>query len=398
VNPPSNTPLWLADPHITTATLASPITADVVVIGGGLCGTSAALHLAKLGVDVVLLEARTIAQSASGRNAGFILQGTAERYNRAVDLMGRQRAKRIYRWSLENHHRMAETIVQESIDCQYRRRGSLQLAGSKTEEAELKASAALLREDGFEADPISQSMLTPTLVGAGFTMGVHIPADGELHPARFVRGVATAAARHGARLFENTTVTHLDASNVGDVLVTTSHGNVSAAFAVVATNARAGDLLPYFADKVDPVRGQMLATEPCPTLFDHPIYANHGYDYWRQDADNRVILGGWRNLDPDGEVGHDERIHPGIQTQMRAFLDRLSVKAKVSHSWSGIMGFSRDGLPMVGPVPGHPGALAGVGFTGHGFGFGFLAGIALAESIVDGEHPFIKDFDPRRFA
>ena len=62
------------------------------------------------------------------------------------------------------------------------------------------------------------------------------------------------------------------------------------------------------------------------------------------------------------------------------------------------MGFSRDGLPMVGPVPGSPAALAGVGFTGHGFGFAFLAGRALAAQVLEGEHGFCEDFDPRRFA
>ena len=392
------TPYWLQDASGSTSSLTGTIEADVVVIGGGLCGTSAAYHLAQAGIDVALVEARTLSESASGRNAGFLLQGTAERYNRAVELMGRERARRIHQWSIENHVRMAEAIAQEGIDCAYQKRGSLQLAGSAQEEQELVESAELLVEDGFEATLLTASELPSSLQNAGFTMGVHLPADGELHPARFVRGIGQAATRLGARVFEGSRVTALDAGSTGEVRVQTEQGEVKAAMAILATNARAGELIPYFADKVDPVRGQMLTTAPCDPMFTCPIYANHGYDYWRQDEHNRVVLGGWRNLDPEGEVGHDETVRDDIQAKMVEFLAEMGVTAPVTHRWAGIMGFSRDGLPMVGPVPGSPAALAGVGFTGHGFGFAFLAGRALAAQVLEGEHGFCEDFDPRRFA
>ena len=392
------TPYWLQDSTAATQSLSETVEADVVIIGGGLCGTSAAYHLAQAGIDVALIEARTMSESASGRNAGFLLQGTAERYNRAVELMGRDRARRIHQWSIENHVRMAEVIAAEGIDCAYQKRGSLQLAGSAQEEQELVESAELLVEDGFEATLLDATALPEALQQAGFTMGVHLPADGELHPARFVRGVGRAAQRHGARIFEGSRVTALDAGSTGEVRVETEGGEVKAAMAILATNARAGELIPYFSDKVDPVRGQMLATAPCDPMFTCPIYANHGYDYWRQDEHNRVVLGGWRNLDPEGEVGHEETVRADIQAKMVEFLAEMGVTAPVTHRWAGIMGFSRDGLPMVGPVPGSPAALAGVGFTGHGFGFAFLAGRALAAQVLEGEHGFCEDFDPRRFA
>ena len=104
-------PYWLQDSSASIPRLSGSVEADVVVIGGGLCGTSSAYHLAQAGIDVALVEARTLSESASGRNAGFLLQGTAERYNRAVELMGRERARRIHQWSIENHERMAEAIA-----------------------------------------------------------------------------------------------------------------------------------------------------------------------------------------------------------------------------------------------------------------------------------------------
>ena len=138
-------------------------------------------------------------------------------------------------------------------------------------------------------------------------------------------------------------MTALDAGSTGEVRVQTEQGEVKAAMAILATNARAGELIPYFADKVDPVRGQMLTTAPCDPMFTCPIYANHGYDYWRQDEHNRVVLGGWRNLDPEGEVGHDETVRDDIQAKMVEFLAEMGVTAPVTHRWAGIMGFSRDG-------------------------------------------------------
>lgn len=390
--------LWLDTPHRPAAPLGADTACDVLVIGGGLCGAACAGALARAGHDVVWLEEGRIAGAATGRNAGFVLQGTAERYDRAVSLLGRERARRIHAWSLENHARIAAAVAAAGIDCAYRRGGSLQLAGTPEEEAELVASAALLTEDGFDAQLLEGAALGEVYRAAGFRLGVSLPADGELDPVRFVRGLAARAVSDGARLFEGTAVRALDASAMGDVRAETTGGTVRAQVVVVATNARAAELLPFFHQKVDPVRGQMLATAPAPLTFDRPVYADHGFDYWRQLPDGRVVLGGWRNLDPAAEVGTADVLHDGIQQRMVDFLHRFPPLrgVPITHRWSGTMGFSKDGLPLVGPVPGAAGALAGVGFTGHGFGFAMLAGEALAATVDDGRHPFCDDLTPYR--
>jgi gamma-glutamylputrescine oxidase len=395
----TTTSYWLDPAHPLAGPLQGDVTADVVVVGAGLCGVAAARALAHQGVDVVLLEAGRVASAATGRNAGFILQGTAERYSRAIEMLGHDRCRRIHAWSLQNHDRIAAVIDEEGIACGYRRGGSLQLASSEGEEAELATSAALLQADGFEAELVEGEALPAVFREAGFRTGVRLPRDGELDPVRFVRAAAVSARRAGARLYEQCPVLSLDASTGGAVTVTTAGGRVSAQAVVVAVNARVGQLLPWFADKVDPVRGQMLATGPAPRLFDTPIYADHGFDYWRQDERGCVVLGGWRNLDPGSEVGFDDHLHPEIQARMEAFIRRFPALAEVpiTHRWSGIMGFSRDGLPILGPVPGSPGAVAGAGFTGHGFGFAWLAGEALATVILEGSHPFVTELGARRF-
>lgn len=391
-------PFWLDPPDPLADRLVRDTTADVVVVGGGLCGTSAALALAEAGVEVVLVEAEQIAGQASGRNAGFILQGTAERYDRALTHLGAERAREVHAWSLINHDRMAEAVERYGIDCDYRRSGSLQLAGSEPEEAELRSSAALLQRDGFEAELLSEAELPRVYRDAGFHMAVLLPKDGELHPARFVRGIARAAQGCGARIYEHTRALNITSEGSGAVRVQTAGGVVSAQTAIVCANAWTGELLPWFKETVEPVRGQMMATHPLPRVFERPVYADHGYDYWRQDAAGRIILGGWRNLDPESERGYEDVLNEDIQARMSAFLARFAPlgEIKVSHRWSGVMGFSQDGLPLLGPAPGLAGVLAGAGFTGHGFGFAFLAGQALAAVALEGEHPFVTDLAARR--
>ena len=392
-------PFWLPSLDYVYPSLSTDIVCDIVIVGGGICGASTAWHLRNAGLRVVLVEERGISHSATGRNAGFILQGTAERYNRAVSLMGREKARQIHGFSLENHIGIREWTEQHPhLDCEYKQSGSLQLASSQEEEDELVESADLLLEDGFSAELLYGAELGQTYVDAGFHTGIVLPEDGEIHPAKFIQHVVHQSNVAGLQVFENTSVTHIEYG--AQPVVHTKHGTIRSEMVIVCTNARVGTLLGQYKDIVSPVRGQMLATAPAPKIFDRPIYADHGFDYWRQTPQGNIVLGGWRNLDPSTEVGFDETLHPEIQQHMEDFLHKFSAlhDVEIIQRWSGIMGFSKDGLPLVGPVPGLSNILVGAGFTGHGFGFAWLAGKALADVTTEGSHPFADVCTPNRFA
>ena len=248
--------------------------------------------------------------------------------------------------------------------------------------SELTESQQLLSQDGFRAELIED--LPSHYRKANFNVGVLLPDDGEIQPAQYVRQCVRRFQERGLRVFENSPVLEINDGSEG-VECVCANGSISAQVAIVCTNAQIANLCPILKNKVDPVRGQMLSTSPVPPIFERPIYADHGYDYWRQCPDGRIVLGGWRNLDPDTEVGCDEVLHPDIQGNMEAFLRRFEALQNITieNRWSGIMSFSYDGLPLMGALPSYTSTLVAVGFTGHGFGFAQLVGEEVAKIAIE---------------
>jgi glycine/D-amino acid oxidase-like deaminating enzyme len=142
----------------------------------------------------------------------------------------------------------------------------------------------------------------------------------------------------------------------------------------------------------------MLATAPVARrVFERPAYAHRGYRYWRQRADGRVLVGGYRNLALEQEVGYDERPTDFLQRHLEGHLRDLGVEEPVTHRWAGAMGFTDDELPLVGEVPGMPGVYVCGGYTGHGWAFAFQVAKLLAEHLLGGPSP-PGWLSPERFA
>jgi glycine/D-amino acid oxidase-like deaminating enzyme len=406
---------WQAEdePHVPAALEQAPLgaatQADVVIIGGGITGAAAAVWCARVGARVVLLEARQIAAAASGRNGGFLLGGTAGTYAATIAQAGRDRARRAWAFSLENH-RLARQLIEEmqelGLACGYERNGSLRIAVTEAELAEVWESVRLLEEDGWEATPIGVAEL-PAPLRHSYLGGSFHPMDGEVQPVRFVRGLTRLAQRAGARIYEASPVTALmEAEDY--VVATTAAGTVRAGHAILATNVRLPELLEqvgaaWLGAAITPARGQMLATAPvAETLFSCPCYADRGYQYWRQLRDGRLVVGGWRNTAFDVERTNDETpgapVQDHLDTFLRGTLGLGAAQVPVERRWAGIMAFSADGMPMVGRVPGSRRCFLAGAYTGHGNAYALAAARQLAEMIA-GEQPEDANlFDPARFA
>lgn len=379
--------------------LPADLKVDVAIAGGGMTGLTSALCLAEAGLTVCVLEAGRIAGAATGRNVGFVMEGVAESYSRTVALWGRERARRARSFTVHNHRLLRERLERHGIDCGYQQRGTLHLAASAEEAQELADSTALLAEDGFDVRAVASADLPAWARDGGYVSGQIVGLDGELDPVAFARGLARAAEQAGVALHERCAVDAIDPDE-GGVTVHACGLKVRAEAAVVAANAYAGRLFPWLDDRIDPTRGQVLVTEPlAERIFHRPIYASHGFEYWRQLVTGEVVLGGWRNLDVEGEVGYENLLHPGIQAALDRFVRGIHpalADVAVAARWSGIMGFSRDSLPIVGPLPGHPRVVLASGFTGHGFGFAVASGGVVADVITQGRSAWDDLLAPRR--
>lgn len=348
-----------------------PARAEIVVIGGGITGVALLAALRMRGIDAVLLERHHLAAGASGRNAGFLLAGVAENYAYAVARYGRDVAREVWRFTLANHELVAAAAAR--FDAGYRRRGSLVVAVDSDEAASLEEAATLLSEDGLPGALTTQGVPTE-----GLTALLN-EADGEIDPVRLVRGVALSLAD---RVFEGHDVIAAEDGDSG-VTVQLAGGDVEAQAVVLATNAWTAQL--HTGIPIKPVRAQMLATAPDTAVLSRPVYAEWGHRYWRQRDDGAVLVGGFRNRAAGDEVGYDVMATDVVQRHLDAQLRRLGVGAPVTHRWAGTMGFTEDGLPLVGLAPTARHVFVCGGYTGHGMGFAVKAAAALVGHMLDSQ-------------
>lgn len=355
----TGTPFWPTPPDRYPGRL--PERADVLVIGGGITGVSLMHHLGRAGIDAMLVERDHLASGASGRNAGFLLAGVADCYAEAVRIFGRPRARDIWTMTEENH--IEEIAAVRGHEIGYRRTGSIVLASGPREAEQLAESAELMTEDGFECAWDGNRLTNP--------------ADGEVTPSLLVAAFARQAAPGSIR--EGVAVTAIEKAN-GDVLVHMGDEECRAGCVILATNAYTPQLLPQVP--IQPRRAQMLASAPgAAHLCDQPTYSHFGYRYWRQLPTGEVLIGGWRDTAFEVEVGYDERPTPEIQGHLESHLRQLGADGEVTHRWSGTMGFTESGLPLIGPVDGLPNVYLCAGYNGHGMGFAFMSARQLVDSL-----------------
>ena len=357
---------------------------DVIVVGGGIVGCSTAywLHRQQPSLRVAILEARTLGAGASGRNAGFVLQGAHADYRSDMDRYGERTARRLWNFTRANRDLLAEELCETAFD--WDSDGSLTAAGSAEERERLRAGLSPLRAAGAPAVYLDSEETNARLGASGFCGGLFVTTGAVVNPLRLVRHVA---AQSEADVHPQHPVEHIHWRNPG-VRVDTPGRRFRADRVVLALGPSLPDLVPAASSFVRPVRAQMLATAPADASHTPvPVYSHYGGFYARQLEDGRVLAGGGRHQHRDAEETSADATTPAVQATIERYLHTYfpwTRSLSIEQRWSGTMGFSPDGRPVVGHLPEHPEGLFATGFTGHGMGYGFRMGRLLATLAAEG--------------
>jgi gamma-glutamylputrescine oxidase len=372
-------------------TLNVDLDVDVCVIGGGLAGLTTAREIARGGWSVVVVEASRLAANASGRNTGFVLPGFAATPETIIGRIGLPRARDL--WSLSQSgldyvRAAAAAGAMPGIDPQD---GWLHV--SKTNDGdELLKQVGLLGEFGAEIEGWPVDQVRATLRSERYFHAIHFPRAINVHPLNYALGLAAAAERDGARIFENTPALSIDPAGVRKRIVT-PHARLRANHVVLCGNIQIGKLMPLIGAALVPVTTYVITTAPLGAALAETI----GYRGSVSDsdgADNHYRIVGGDRLMWSGRVtawtGNPRRYARKLTADIRRTYPRLGDIA-VDYEWSGTLGHSIHRMPQIGELA--PGVWLASGFGGHGLNTTAMAGNLIARAIVHGDQTW-RQFTP----
>lgn len=358
--------------------------ADVVVVGAGFAGLSAAIDLAAAGKRVVVLEADRVCSGASGRNGGQAIVGYASGQGELEHQLGRDQAKHLWQLSLDAIDLIDQRIEAHSIDCD-RRHGYLYVADKARKARALRAEMDALHNDyGFESDWYGPDELRQHIDSPRYVAGAYERKSGHLHPLKYGLGLLKAAQAAGVQVFEYSAVTELIHGALAHVK--TAKATVSANYVVLAGNCTlpqfGPNVAPTIAPRVMPVGTYIVATEPLEQSLVHSIIPsgaavcdnNFVLDYYRFSADNRMLFG--------GQVSYTTKTPHNLSEYMRVRMAGIFPQlgqARVDYTWGGFVDISMNRAPDFGRLSSNVYYLQG--FSGHGVALTGLAGRLVAQTI-----------------
>ncbi|WP_375197137.1 NAD(P)/FAD-dependent oxidoreductase [Sphingobium sp.] len=386
---------WLASapPFTGAAQGAVEGKADVAIIGGGFTGLSAALALARRGASVMLLEKGRVVGEASGRNGGQCNNGTAHDYGALSARFGKDIARAYYGAHVDAVDLVERLVREEAIDCAFSRCGRVKLAAKpKHYEKLVRAHDLLAREVDENVRLVPPERIREEVGSDAFHGALIQTTSAQLHPGRFGVGLAEAAARAGAKIYEHAEVTGLERSGSngpGNWRVTTPRGQITASQVLVATGgAPAAAPFGWFRRRIVSVGSFVVATQPLDdALIDSLLPGRRNYvtsknigNYFRLTADNRLIFGGRARFaisDPRSDLKSGRILE---QTMGEIFPALKGVG--VDHVWGGMVDLTADRLPRAGE---HDGLFYSMGYSGHGVQMATYMGQMMAR-VMAGEN------------
>lgn len=357
--------------------------ADVVVVGAGLTGCSAALALTEKGAKVVVCEAETVGNAASGRNGGMCNTGFAQDFATMSARFGRDEATRLYRTFDDAVSTVEQLVRAHGIDCSFKRSGKLKLAVKPEHYDKLARAQELLAQ---QADPdtrmVTQADLREEVGSDRYFGGLIFEKGAGMHVGRFVVGLAEAAARAGALIYERTPVTGLRRLASGKHEVSTPRGRVVASQVLLASGITQVGPFGWVRRRIVPVGAFIIVTEPLPmdlldTLLPRrrmTVDTKNLVNYFRATPDNRLLFGGRARFAVSNPKS-DTKSGAILQAAMVEVFPTLA-DARIDYCWGGMVDMTRDRLPRAGE---RDGIYYSMGYSGHGTQMSTYMGRIMAD-------------------
>jgi len=366
------------------APLQGPEQADVVVVGGGFAGLSAALELSALGLSVVLLEAERVASGASGRNGGQAIVGYASGQGPFQEQLGAADARRAWDMSLQAVDLIEQRIARHGIACDWQR-GYTYVADSPKKARALREECDEHNRLGVPSTWAKGADVARFIDSPRYVAAFHEQRSGHLHPLKYALGLAQAAQAAGVRIYEHSPVTGLQRG--ATLVASTPQGTVRARFGVLAGNctlsAYGPQVAPEIAPRIMPVGTYIVGTEPLDPALCRRLIPNNAavcdnnfvLDYFRFSADRRMLFGGrvsYTTLTP-------QNLKAVIAQRMGVVFPALK-DVPVEFVWGGFVDISMNRAPDFGRLGDNLYYLQG--FSGHGVALTGLAGQLVAEAVA----------------
>jgi glycine/D-amino acid oxidase-like deaminating enzyme len=381
-------PYWKASVDWPPPSLSIPLMeqADVVVVGSGFTGLSAARSLALSGREVAVLERMEIGGGASSRNGGIVHPTLGVSAAELIARFGREGARKLYAIVLDGFEFLRTLIIEEGIDCHFNARGAFEAAIKPSHLERMRTRQATLAEVFGHQTKVVGPEERPAYVSSDtYCGGWFDPLGATLHPARLTRGLAVAAGAAGAHLYAHTPVLQIE-SDGGWHVITTPHGRIRARQVILATNGYTDDLIPQLRRRIIPIRTTAIATAPLQGAQIEELFPGRCcfwdsyrlFHYYQVTHDGRLVFGGIGSL-IDPSVQRDAE---ALQARMARLFPALR-RVKIDYAWDGMIGLTFDRMPHLGVMDGIYYAL---GYNGDGVLLGCYLGAQLA-ALVAGEVP-----------
>ncbi len=361
--------------------------ADVIIIGSGLVGLSAALHLKKQqpALKVLVLERGFLPSGASTKNAGFACFGTVSEQIEVINRSSEAEAMRLVDYKWRGLQRLRQNLGDENIA--YHQYGGHELFMADEVDAAQSASDQINDLNKLLKDVIGTTdiyaVADEKIAGFGLNNVAHLvynPFEGQLDTGKMMRTLLYKVYQLGVLVLNNVHVSAIEQQD-NRVMLQTSQGNFKAGKVILATNAFARQLYPQL--DVVPGRGQVLITKPVDGLkLKGTYHFNEGYYYFR-NIDNRILFGGGRNLNYKAEETWEFGQTDDVKEKLTSYLAEVILPGQpveIDYWWSGIMGFGEQLSPIVKEI--QPNVFCAVRCNGMGVAMGSLVGEEVADLVL----------------